>query len=214
LEFTAEEGRVYLPQWMMSSLSLTEGDLVTLKNVSLPTGKFVKIQPQSTDFLDISDPKTVLERVFRDFSTLTQGDVISVLYNGKVYDILVMEVRPNTAISILDTDLEVDFAPPLGYVEPVYKKPVQKMDVEAHVETRGAESFVAFKGLGAHLAKGTEVKGSEGLERPKALNLPPGKLFFGYTIPAPVKDGEKDGKDSKEFLGEGNTLRASKKAKK
>lgn len=67
-----------------------------------------------------------LENVFRNFSTLTKGDIISISYNRKIYDILVMEIKPDRApkhgISIIETDLEVDFAPPLGYVEPEYNK--------------------------------------------------------------------------------------------
>lgn len=63
--------------------------------------------------------------MFRNFSTLTQGDIIAISYNKKIYDILVMEIKPpGKGISILETDLEVDFAAPLGYVEPEVKRPV------------------------------------------------------------------------------------------
>lgn len=44
---------------MMQTLSLSEGDLIEIKNTTLPLGIFVKIQPQSPDFLDINDPKAV-----------------------------------------------------------------------------------------------------------------------------------------------------------
>ncbi|KAI9141572.1 ubiquitin fusion degradation protein UFD1-domain-containing protein [Paraphysoderma sedebokerense] len=118
LEFIAEEGRAYLPRWMMQSLFLNEGDLITVKNVNLPLGKFVKIQPQSVDFLDIYDPRAVLEQSFRSYATLTKDDVISISYNNKQFDLLVMEVKPANAVSIVETDLEVDFAPPVGYKEP------------------------------------------------------------------------------------------------
>ena len=65
-----------------------------------------------------------LENAFRNFNTLTQGDIVSISYNKKTFDILIMEIKPSgKGISILETDLEVDFAPPLGYVEPVYNKP-------------------------------------------------------------------------------------------
>jgi len=38
------------------------------------------------------------------------------------FELLVMEVQPDAAgISVLNTDLEVDFAPPVGYVEPERK---------------------------------------------------------------------------------------------
>lgn len=103
----------------MNTLLVTEGQLITVTSTSLPLGRFVKIQPQSTDFLDISDPKAVLEQAFRNFSTLTVGDIITIAYNDKRFEILVMEARPDSGISIIETDLEVDFAAPLGYIEPL-----------------------------------------------------------------------------------------------
>jgi hypothetical protein len=104
---------------MMQQLLLQSGELLHIKSTSLPLGKFVKIQPQSTDFLDITDPKAVLEQALRNFSTLTQGDIITIKYNHKLYDIQVLETKPEgKGISIVETDLEVDFAPPVGYVEP------------------------------------------------------------------------------------------------
>ena len=45
---------------MMQTLLLQTGELVHITSTSLPLGKFVKIQPQSVDFLDISDPKAVI----------------------------------------------------------------------------------------------------------------------------------------------------------
>jgi ubiquitin fusion degradation protein 1 len=122
LEFIAEEGRIYIPRWMMNTLVLQEGQIIQVKNVSLPLGKFVKIQPQHISFLEITDPKAVLEQAFRHFSCLSQGDIITISYNQQIYDILVMESKPAPGISIIETDLEVDFAAPLGYVEPEYKK--------------------------------------------------------------------------------------------
>lgn len=114
LEFIAEEGRCYLPSWTLSTLGLTDGDLIVVTSATLPLGKFVKIQPQHVDFLQISDPKAVLEKAFRSFSTLTQGlmaltekgDIISISYNGKVYAILVMETKPaGSGISIIVPDI-------------------------------------------------------------------------------------------------------------
>ncbi|PNX88906.1 ubiquitin fusion degradation protein 1, partial [Trifolium pratense] len=57
LEFTADEGIVYLPNWMMEDMLLEEGGIVSLKSTSLVKGKFVKLQPHSKDFLDITNPK-------------------------------------------------------------------------------------------------------------------------------------------------------------
>lgn len=50
---------------MMQNLLLQVGDMVRFTNVSLPKGKFVKLQPVTSDFLDITNPKAVLERTLR-----------------------------------------------------------------------------------------------------------------------------------------------------
>lgn len=42
-----------------------------------------------------------------------------VAYNNKNYYIDIIETKPSSAISIIETDCEVDFAPPLDYKEPV-----------------------------------------------------------------------------------------------
>ncbi|KAL1616214.1 ubiquitin fusion degradation protein [Diplodia seriata] len=121
LEFTAEEGKIYLPYWLMQTLQMEPGDLIQVKSTDLPLGNFIKLQPQSADFLDISDPKAVLEQAFRNFSCLTLGDVFTFAYNDQVYSIAVLEVKPDKeshAICTLETDLSVDFAPPVGYEEP------------------------------------------------------------------------------------------------
>jgi ubiquitin fusion degradation protein 1 len=59
LEFVAEEGMIYMPYWMMQNLLLQEGDIVRVKSATLPKGTFVKLQPHTKDFLDISNPKAV-----------------------------------------------------------------------------------------------------------------------------------------------------------
>ncbi|KAJ3337409.1 ubiquitin fusion degradation protein [Gonapodya sp. JEL0774] len=217
LEFIAEEGRVYLPNWMMNSLLLEQGDFVQIKNASLPLGNWVKIQPQSVDFLDIHDPRAVLETALRSYSTLTAGDVISLMYNNRPYDIEVLEVKPATdkksAISIVETDVEVDFAPPVGYQEP---KPVKRppsvmsaagshMSIEEHTHERTINQFHSFGGSGNKLNGKPSVPGSvasaESLQvpvpasaakpkAPAALRLPPGKLYFGYPIVPPKKQSD------------------------
>ncbi len=105
----------------MQTLLLEPGDLLQIKSTDLPSGQFVKLQAQSTSFLDISDPKAVLENAFRNFSCLTRGDIFTFSYNDQTYEMAVLETKPETdknAIGVLETDLEVDFAPPVGYEEP------------------------------------------------------------------------------------------------
>ena len=46
------------------------------------------------DFLDISNPKAVLEMTLRGFSCLTRGDCICLHYNNKKYYIDITEAKP------------------------------------------------------------------------------------------------------------------------
>ena len=126
-EFTAEEGTAYFPYWMMRQLNLSEGSLVVVRQVDLLPGSFCKIQPHSKDFLDISNPRAVLEKHLRDYACMSKGDVFQFSYNDKMFAFNVLEVRPGNAVSIVETDMNVDFAPPLDYVEPEYT-PVQKKE--------------------------------------------------------------------------------------
>ncbi|KAK1402665.1 ubiquitin fusion degradation protein 1-like [Heracleum sosnowskyi] len=155
LEFIAEEGMIYMPYWMMENLLLQEGDIVRVKNATLPKGTYVKLQPHTMDFLDISNPKAILETTLRNFSCLTTGDSIMVAYNNKKYYIDIIEAKPANAITIIETDCEVDFAPPLDYKEPEKpatslpssKKPVEGQEAAAESEP----TFNAFTGAGRRL---------------------------------------------------------------
>jgi ubiquitin fusion degradation protein 1 len=120
LEFTAEEGTCYIPFWMMQNLLIEEGAVITVTNVSLPKATFVKLQPQSVDFLEISNPRAVLEHALRNFSCITKGDVIQLPYNNKNYHFALKEVQPQDAACIIETDCNVDFDAPVGYKEPDY----------------------------------------------------------------------------------------------
>ncbi|KAL0561101.1 hypothetical protein IC582_001519 [Cucumis melo] len=139
LEFVAEEGMIYMPYWMMENMLLQEGDLVRVKNVPLPKGTYVKLQPHTKDFLDISNPKAILETTLRNFSCLTTGDSIMVAYNNKKYYIDIVETKPSNAISIIETDCE-PVAPTKGK-EQVAEAP----DAEAEPK------FSAFTGTGRRL---------------------------------------------------------------
>ncbi len=214
LEFTAEEGRVYLPQWMMQTLLLDEGDLVDITSVELlPVGTFAKFQPQHVDFLAIDDPKAALENAMRNFSTLTEGDVLTFIHLGKLYDIRVLETKPEGGVTIMNTDLEVDFAPPVGYVEPVHIPPSPQLgrdlDQYAVPDPVTYNAFEPFSGSGQNL-KGSSDTDDTKLARnaskivPAALHLPPGRLFFGYPIVPVRKQSETVATDG--FPGVGHRI--------
>jgi ubiquitin fusion degradation protein 1 len=108
---------------MMKTLQSEENSTLTLSLQSLPAGNFIRMQPQTRNFLSLYDPKSVLEISLRNFPALTRGDIIEICHDHQIYEIRILEVgapdgiKPK-AICTIDTDLKVDFAAPLGYVEP------------------------------------------------------------------------------------------------
>eukprot|EP00357_Protocruzia_adherens_P004026 CAMPEP_0115036634 /NCGR_PEP_ID=MMETSP0216-20121206/42244_1 /TAXON_ID=223996 /ORGANISM="Protocruzia adherens, Strain Boccale" /LENGTH=297 /DNA_ID=CAMNT_0002416509 /DNA_START=39 /DNA_END=932 /DNA_ORIENTATION=+ len=123
LEFIAEEGNCYFPYWMMENLGLYEGAIVTIKNVTLPRGSYVKIQPHETEFINLSNPKAVLEASLRHYAAISRGDTINVEYSGRNYKIDIKETKPEDAICVVEADVQVDFDSPLDYKEEEYKAP-------------------------------------------------------------------------------------------
>jgi ubiquitin fusion degradation protein 1 len=151
LEFVAEEGTCYIPFWMMQNLLLAEGDTLKVTNTSLQKGTFVRLQPVSKEFLNVHNPRAVLENSLRHFATLTKGDNILINYNNKKYEIEIVETRPSDAISIIEADIEVDFAPPKDYVEPPKPAAAPPADLtEKPVEAEPAQPTV-FGGSGYRL---------------------------------------------------------------
>mmetsp|Transcript_1019 Transcript_1019/g.1297 ORF Transcript_1019/g.1297 Transcript_1019/m.1297 type:complete len:327 (+) Transcript_1019:124-1104(+) len=121
LEFSAPEGSCYMPFWMMQNLLLEEGGMILVKNVSLPKATFCKLKPQSVDFLEISNPRAVLEHTLRGYSCVTKGDVVCIPYNDRNYYLEIKEVKPADAACIIETDCNVDFEEPVGYQEHLEK---------------------------------------------------------------------------------------------
>lgn len=117
-EFTAVEGMVFMPNWMVRNLKLREGDNVEIKKVNLPKGRYVKLRPHVMDFTaildcDITRWKYVLEEKLKNFSCLSAGDTIMIKYFCQEFYIDVLETEPSSSVSIIDADCEVDFVPPI-----------------------------------------------------------------------------------------------------
>ncbi|XP_074641916.1 ubiquitin recognition factor in ER-associated degradation protein 1-like isoform X2 [Tubulanus polymorphus] len=219
LEFVADEGRIYLPYWMMRNLLLEEGGLVQLESVSLPIATFAKFQPQSTEFLDITNPKAVLENALRNFACLSKGDMVAIKYNERIYELCVLETKPGNAVSIIECDMNVEFAAPVGYQEPerVPRKHKQEEEMAVDIPEIPDDRFRAFSGSGNRLDG--KRKGSESFSEDKSSNNPErrgipnynykkGTLTFIRTS-RPQQNGHGDEKieDFAAFGGEGQTLR-------
>lgn len=226
LEFVADEGKVYLPYWMQRNLLLDEGDIVQVESATLPVATFSKFQPLSVDFLDITNPKAVLENALRNFACLSTGDSIAIEYNNKTYELCVLETKPGRAVSIIECDMNVDFAPPVGYKEPEPMATPKKQEKEAEMDYTAYEAepagFVAFSGAGNRLdgkVRSQEATGNGIVKAIPKRGIPDydyviGTLRFIRTARPAAEDPEGKKEDPFEaFSGQGQSLRQQKNRK-
>lgn len=184
LEFTSEEGRCYVPYWMMENLCLGEGSLVTVTNVSLPKATYAKFRAQNVDFLEIDNHRAVLEVTLRKYTCLTKGDIIQITYADKNYGLEVTDLKPNNAVSIIETDMNTEFDEPVGYKESKFAAhergdkagstdgdgashtPVERTLQKAKVETKNTSELTSFKVFGgtARRIDGKAIKAGESKE--------------------------------------------------
>jgi len=115
LEFTAEEGTCCIPAWIMKNLYLKDGNSTYIRNVPLQQATFIKFKPE-LKFLELSDPRAVLEYTLRSFSCVTIGDKLHFDYNSKEYIMEIIDVKPKKACCIIEADIEVEFDEPDGYI--------------------------------------------------------------------------------------------------
>ena len=59
----------------MRNLSLEEGGLLQVESASLPVASYAKFQPQSVDFLDITNPKAVYPLKCKSFPLFLLAEV-------------------------------------------------------------------------------------------------------------------------------------------
>ncbi|VDO62144.1 unnamed protein product [Heligmosomoides polygyrus] len=140
----------FLQLQMMKQLRIEEGAEVRVESVTLPSATYAKLKPQSLEFLNISNPRAVLEVELRKFACLTKNDIIAVMYADQVLEFLVQEVKPSNAVCIIECDLNLDFDAPEGYVEEsTSAKPPSNFKVS--VPTTPGSHFAAFCGTGQRL---------------------------------------------------------------
>jgi ubiquitin fusion degradation protein 1 len=182
LEFTSTEGFIYLPQWMLDQLKLKENDKAFVQYHKAAHGKLIRFQAHTSDFLDIHDHKTVLEKVLVNFACLSASITIPIKYGSKTYYGDIVACQPENVISIVNCDLEVDFLAPKDYIEP---KSIKDETITHHTENE----FQSFSGHGVRLRdnvvnsieverKVTHVTRQRGIPN---FNYKPGFITFPQT---------------------------------
>lgn len=232
LEFVADEGKVYIPYWMMQNLAIDQGGLLMVESASLPVATFAKFQPHSVDFLDLTNPKAVLESKLRNFACLSTGDVVAIDYNNKTYEMSVLETKPAAAVSVIECDLNVDFAPPVGYKEPEMPTKISAADEEDEEPMDMSDLMPEPKGLVPFAGDGVRLDGKKKRTTSES-EVPKVKQEYVRGIPdydyeigllkfirnsKPKKNGgdgqnasSSDDIDFEAFKGEGKSLRQTRK---
>mmetsp|Transcript_39506 Transcript_39506/g.29179 ORF Transcript_39506/g.29179 Transcript_39506/m.29179 type:complete len:107 (+) Transcript_39506:161-481(+) len=70
LEFSAEEGTCIFPIWMMNQLFLEDGSEIILRNTDLKKGRLIVLQPHETAFINLANPKAILEQELTNYACL------------------------------------------------------------------------------------------------------------------------------------------------
>ncbi|EGZ19448.1 hypothetical protein PHYSODRAFT_312658 [Phytophthora sojae] len=136
-EFSAPEGQVFLPYWLMHNLHVPEGGSVVVSSVTdLPRGIYCRLQPETTSFLDLAaevGPKLLMETALRRYSVLSVNSTIVIEYGNVRYYVRVAELKPAAVVSLCgDVDLETDFMPPEFECSICHEKILQVNDEQHH----------------------------------------------------------------------------------
>ena len=51
----------------------------------------------------------------KNYNALSVGSCITIEYNNRLYDLQIVKLEPEDCVSLYNTDLEVDFLPPIDY---------------------------------------------------------------------------------------------------
>ncbi|KAL8870794.1 MAG: hypothetical protein Q9174_003238, partial [Haloplaca sp. 1 TL-2023] len=131
----------------------------------IPKGDYVRLRPLEAGY-DFDDWKSLLEKHLREnFTTLTRGEILTVVSGRQEYRFLIDDLRPNdNAISIIDTDLEVD---------------IEALNEEQARETLKQRVMRSQKAPGT--AEGSSVDGLVQVESDVVGQVKPGE-YVDYTL--------------------------------
>lgn len=103
-EFSANESAIRISSSIAQSLNVSVGSVVNVNAVSLPKGTAVKLRTEA----DL-DWKPLLERWLPlNCTALSVGDVLMVDYLGQAHRVTVEELDPESAVCVIDTDLDLE----------------------------------------------------------------------------------------------------------
>ncbi|CAK4188291.1 unnamed protein product [Aphanomyces euteiches] len=116
MEFSAPDGQMYAPYWMMDALGVDEGGQIHIESVlAIPKGIYCQFQPDELEFLDVAaqfGPKASDQRV-KALLMPCLDSFVMMEYGNQRYKLKVVDVKPASVVHLFgDVDLEVDFKMP------------------------------------------------------------------------------------------------------
>ncbi|GLC44384.1 hypothetical protein PLESTM_001591300 [Pleodorina starrii] len=145
LEFTAPEGTVLLPrkvvQSLYGSLDAQPHGTVVVSYRRLDKGSYVRLQPMCHGFHEAMGEglREALEAELMGHSTLTEGDWLTVVRDGREWPLRVQELQPSHAVSVLDTELAADVVPSLEAEEYLRRWEEEQRQQQARLAQLAAE---------------------------------------------------------------------------
>ncbi|KAL0481776.1 ubiquitin fusion degradation protein 1 [Acrasis kona] len=121
-EFSAPEGNVIVPDYILKEMFLPEGSALFIRSVLLPVGTRIKIQPHSSDFYNrIVNHEKALTTCLEKHSCLSVGRPIPVTDdNGSIQMVQVVSAEPSGNVMITTRNglqIEIDFVPALDLID-------------------------------------------------------------------------------------------------
>ena len=158
-EFTAPPGCFIVPHRIMEHLLICDGQNIDVQLCHPMKGSYLKLKPRKTAFIELSNPKAVLERFLsKDYPVVTVGDTFSINHINTTFHIDVVECKPGNSIDILNTDVNLDFDTPADYVEPPkITREVQEQTTKDLPKVTGVNRKIAFSSAGVGAGAGARA---------------------------------------------------------
>ena len=161
-EYNDSPGICFLPHAMIERLHLNDGEPAIIKQIKdVESGTYIKIKPYEKAFIELEDPKAILERfISENYPILSKNEVIIIKYLDIEYHIEVVECNPAHTIQTTNCDINVDSEKPLDMIEEESKveeripspPAVQNTIVSQELnEFRTMDNLQRFPGIGRRL---------------------------------------------------------------
>ncbi|OMJ26033.1 Ubiquitin fusion degradation protein 1-like protein [Smittium culicis] len=109
-EFSAPEGLVGIPYWIIQHLELNKSDSIDLKYIKLKKGTFAQLLLVEPEKIPTKiNIRSILESHLRkNITALIENQPITVRSVNETYTFKVLELFPDNKVDVVDTDLTVD----------------------------------------------------------------------------------------------------------